>query len=275
MRPATGHRPGARTRLALLLAAGGLLLAACGSPDDSLNGLAIEPAALEPTPEPKFGSPGAGRTLVLPASTPAPALPPPPLDDDVPASATITTSNLNVRTGPGLGFTVLRQLQPGDEIPVAGVSLDGKWVAAPEVGWVYYDAEWMQLDGEFALLKFAEGFEAPEPPPAAVAEPAPTAEPTPESTSVKLGPTVDESATVMRARIITDNLNVRAGPGLSYAVLDKLQPGEKILVAGVSSDGTWVAATGLGWIFYRADWIDLDGNFADLDVTTGFEAPAS
>ncbi len=273
--------------LTLLAAAGALLLLACGSPEDNLNGLTIAPATAQATPDPAFGTtgmipvePGGESRVVLPAATALPDVEP----VTVPTSATVTTENLNVRTGPGLEYTVLRQLQSGERIPLAGVSLDGEWVASPEVGWVFYDPQWLSLNGEFALLQFAEGFEAPEPPPA-LAAPAPTAAASGETASVKLGPVEAETiepqpveqqvASVMRGLIVTDNLNVRAGPALSHPVLDKLQPGDKILVAGVSEDRAWVAATGLGWVFYRSDWIDLDGAFADLVVVTDFEAPAS
>ena len=270
-----------RSLVTLLAAACATLLLACGSSEDNLNGLAIAPATLQATPESAFSTsvvapvePGDGHTVVLPGATSTP-----PAAVTVPTMATITTDHLNVRTGPGLAYTVLRQLQPGDQIPLAGVSLDGEWVASPDVGWVFYNPQWLSLNGEFALLGFAEGFEAPEP---AVAVPVPA---TGESSSVKRGPVEtdpvesqpveDQVASVMRGLIITDNLNVRAGPALSHPVLDKLQPGDKILVAGVSEDGAWVAATGLGWIFYRADWIDLDGALADLEVASDFEAPAS
>lgn len=280
--PGTATSNGAhrlRPLLALLAAACAMLLLACGSSEDNLSGLSIAPATIRATPEPAFSTtgmipvePGGESRVVLPAATAIPDVEP----VTVPTSATVTTENLNVRTGPGLEYTVLRQLQPGERIPLAGVSLDGEWVASPDVGWVFYNPQWLSLNGEFALLRFAEGFEAPEPPPA-LARPAPTAG---ESVSVKLGPVEAEPiepqpvASVMRGLIVTDNLNVRAGPALSHPVLDKLQPGDKILVAGVSEDRAWVAATGLGWIFYRADWIDLDGDFADLAVATDFEAPA-
>ncbi len=268
-----------RALIALLAAAGAMLLLACGPSDDNLDGLSIVSAPMRATPQPAFSAtgitpvaPGDASTVVLPAATAIPAAE----AVTVPTLATVTTDNLNVRTGPGREYTVLRQLQPGERIPLAGVSLDGEWVASPDVGWVFYDPQWLSLNGEFALLSFAEGFEAPEPPPALVA-PAPTdtAEPTGgESVSVKLGPIEQQIASVMRGLIITDNLNVRAGPALSHPVLDRLQPGDKILVAGVSEDRAWVAATGLGWIFYRADWIDLDGDLDDLAVATDFEPPA-
>ena len=266
-----------RPLLAMLAAACATLLLACGPSDDNLDGLSIVPAPIRATPQPAFSAtgvvpvePDGASAVVLPAATAIPAAE----AVTVPTLATVTTDNLNVRTGPGLEYTVLRQLQPGERIPLAGVSLDGEWVASPDVGWVFYDPQWLSLNGEFALLSFAEGFEAPEPPPA-LAAPAP-AEPTGgESVSVKLGPVEQQIASVMRGLIITDNLNVRAGPALSHPVLDRLQPGDKILVAGVSEDRAWVAATGLGWIFYRADWIDLDGDLADLTVVTDFAAPAS
>lgn len=59
------------------------------------------------------------------------------------------------------------------------------------------------------------------------------------------------------ALIITDNLNVRLGPGLDYSVIGQLGDGARIDVLGRSVDGEWLAVDGAGWIFYNPEWIDL------------------
>ena len=60
----------------------------------------------------------------------------------------MVTNNLNVRTGPGLGFFVLGQLNDGDQVPIVGRLRDGDdaWLAIPGVGWVFDNPEWLDLD---------------------------------------------------------------------------------------------------------------------------------
>ncbi len=59
--------------------------------------------------------------------------------------ARVTTEDLNVRAGPGLGFPVLGRLQPDDEVPVSGRGSDGRWLALPGIGWAAYDDTWVEL----------------------------------------------------------------------------------------------------------------------------------
>jgi hypothetical protein len=59
------------------------------------------------------------------------------------------------------------------------------------------------------------------------------------------------------ARIITDNLNVRLGPGLDYSVVGQLNEGAQIDVLGRSVDSEWLAVDGAGWIFFNPEWVDL------------------
>jgi hypothetical protein len=73
------------------------------------------------------------------------------------------------------------------------------------------------------------------------------------------------------ARIITDNLNVRLGPGLDYSTVGQLNDGAQIDILGRSVDGEWLAVDGAGWIFYNPEWIDLGvtlPSLAALHVST-------
>ncbi len=75
------------------------------------------------------------------------------------------------------------------------------------------------------------------------------------------------------ARIVTDHLNVRLGPGLDYSVVGQLNDGAQIDVLGRSVDGKWLAVDGAGWIFYNPEWIDLGvtlPSLAALHVSTTF-----
>ncbi len=78
-------------------------------------------------------------------------------------------------------------------------------------------------------------------------EATPTAEPTPEV----------RWPTVTTARITTEDLNVRSGPGTEYVVLGRLQPDDEVPVSG-RGGSRWLALTGIGWIAYADDWVQLD-----------------
>ena len=68
------------------------------------------------------------------------------------AVATVTTSNLNLRALPALTGLLIGQLQPGDEVFVAGRSPDQAWLAIPEAGWVFHRPEWLSLAVDPAAL---------------------------------------------------------------------------------------------------------------------------
>jgi hypothetical protein len=88
---------------------------------------------------------------------------------------------------------------------------------------------------------------------------APTAEPAVPT----LTPTWVPVAT---AKVITDDLNVRSGPGTSEAVIGRLQPGDEVPVSGRWQGGQWLALPGIGWTAYSAEWQELDVEYRSLPV---------
>ncbi len=68
------------------------------------------------------------------------------------ARATITTDDLNVRSGPGSTYPVIGRLQPGDEVPVSARLTGGQWLALPGIGWIAYAEDWTRLSTEFRNL---------------------------------------------------------------------------------------------------------------------------
>ncbi len=104
-----------------------LLLAACGG-----DGSAPQATA---TPRP-------GVTAV---ATPTPRWP------EV-ARATVTTEDLNVRSGPGATYPVIGRLQPDDVVPVSARLAGADWLALPGIGWVVYAEEWTRLSVPFKDL---------------------------------------------------------------------------------------------------------------------------
>jgi Bacterial SH3 domain len=89
---------------------------------------------------------------------------------------------------------------------------------------------------------------APATPTASPAPPTPTPPPWP------VAPVLPERA---RARITTDNLNVRVSPTTNAPVIGLLQPGDDVAIAGRSSDSQWLAVVNTGWIAHRAQWMQL------------------
>jgi len=107
---------------------GTLLLAACG------GGGEVSIPQVSPTPTPEV------------TATPEPTPTPGPIRNwPQITTATITTDNLNVRTGPGANHTVVGQLQPGAEVPVSGRGPGSRWLALTGIGWVAHSEDWMTL----------------------------------------------------------------------------------------------------------------------------------
>ncbi len=115
-----------------------------------------------------------------------------------------------------------------------------------------------------ACLGGAEPAPAGTPPQAATATSearAPAATPTPPP-----WPVAPVLPAVARARVVTDNLNVRVGPSTTAAAIGLLQPGDDIGIAGRSADSQWLAIAETGWTAYRAEWLQLSTDLRTLPV---------
>ena len=124
------------------------------------------------------------------------------------------SGSLNVRKGPGTSYAVAGKLRNGDKVTVTG-SADGWYAISYEGGTGYVSSAYIVKDG---------GTEA-------------TATPDTKPESF---------AGVVK---VSGSLNVRKGPGTSYAVAGKLRNGDKVTVTG-SADG-WYAISyegGTGYV---------------------------
>jgi uncharacterized protein YgiM (DUF1202 family) len=65
--------------------------------------------------------------------------------------------------------------------------------------------------------------------------------------------------------VATDVLNVRAGPGLDYAVKSQLKDGDTITIIGKSADGLWWEYSG-GWV--SATYVKVSQDTSAVPVTT-------
>ena len=103
----------------------------------------------------------------------------------------------------------------------------------------------------------------------ATATPTETATATPTATPTRspASPTATGTATAtprasdhVLARVTTDNLNVRVGPGRAFFVLGQLNDGDEVPILGRArrGDDTWLAIPGVGWVFDDPAWLELD-----------------
>ncbi len=100
---------------------------------------------------------------------------------------------------------------------------------------------------------------------------------TPDSpTAPPIGPSLDHSPTQPPATApatlphqvtgtATDVLNIRAGPGLNYAVKGQLQEGDTITIVGKSADGIWWQCN-RGWV--SSTYIQVTGDASTVPVST-------
>lgn len=147
------------------------------------------------------------------------------------AASVTARSQANVRGGPGLGFWYVGLLNPGETVPVIGISPDG---------------EWWYIRGNFG-----NGWVA-----AAVVNA--------NNTS---GVAVHDPGTIIS--IVGAEVNARSGPGITAPVLGKIQPGGQVYLLGQNADGTWLnvrSQFGNSWV--TAEYTSVGGPRATTGDTT-------
>ncbi|MCL4870966.1 MAG: SH3 domain-containing protein [Anaerolineae bacterium] len=137
----------------------------------------------------------------------------PVLDGGTPPSstpmATVATGALNVRTGPGVNYSIITAIHQGTTVTLLGRNGNGSWVkvrlSGGSEGWV--NASLITPTVAIATL-----------------------------------PVLDSSTpgTAPTARVATGALNVRYGPGVNYGVITAIQQGTVVTLLGRNSGGTWV-----------------------------------
>jgi len=141
--------------------------------------------------------------------------------------------NVNVRSGPDMFFSKIGLLKSGEKAEVAGISQDGMWWAIKlpgkedALGWVAKDYVIPSNTDDVPVMKLS-GVSLDNIPPT----------PEPEAPSLTA----------------IYPVNIRAGPGVEYAVVAQLVQGQMAEVVGVNLDGLWVAIklpsqqNGRGWV---------------------------
>ena len=131
----------------------------------------------------------------------------------------VNTAYMNVRSGPGVGHSILMVIPGGSRLLVTGTAGDGRWYeietnAGP--GWI--NSHYTAKRGDFSRVRgAASGLWGDAP----------------------------------RAIVNTARLNVRSGPGAGYAKTGLALGGTVLALDGVSADGLWYRAQGgfgSGWL---------------------------
>ncbi|NWF67546.1 MAG: SH3 domain-containing protein [Chloroflexi bacterium] len=152
-------------------------------------------------------------------------------------TGTVNTGNLNVRSGPGVSFSILTSLGRGTVVSLLGRNNAATWVqvltATRVIGWV--NASYLVMSVGISSLPITDGTAA--------------------------------TATMTGAFV----LNVRSGPGTSFSVLATIDRGAVVTLVGRSNAATWAqirTASGVtGWV--NASYLTPSVTIASLPVTDG------
>jgi uncharacterized protein YgiM (DUF1202 family) len=158
---------------------------------------------------------------------------------DAPAvtpTAVVNTGALNVRSGPGVGYSVVTWVQQGQTLHLLGRNANSSWVqvrtASSQQGWV--NASLIQANVAISSL-----------------------------------PVVDATGAVATAVVATGALNVRSGPGVGYSVVTWVQQGQTLHLLGRNANSSWVQVrtpnNRTGWV--NAAFIQANVAIGSLPVT--------
>lgn len=164
----------------------------------------------------------------------------------------INTGSLNIRTGPGLQYTVLGALPGGTQTQIIGRTLDWSWwLLDTPVGTGWANAIHIIVRGDTSGV--------PHVTPGTVVEAAP---------GLAGGEAPPPAAALPVAIVITGALNIRSGPNGTFASLGIVYGGARMPIVGQSMDRGWwqvESLFGTGWVSKLH--ILTDGNTAIVPVT--------
>jgi uncharacterized protein YraI len=141
----------------------------------------------------------------------------------------LTSTQVNVRSGPDAASESLGLLQNGSQVEVVGRDASGQWLAiafaqSPTgIGWV--TAQFIDLSGEIERLTVLQQAAAPQSQPANPVS-APPSSPTPE--------------TEKRTARTTAQINARSGPSSAFDSLGLLSANTTVTLTGRNQINTWV-----------------------------------
>ena len=175
-------------------------------------------------------------------------------------NATVTGSDVNLRSGPGTNFPVIDCLPKGEIVIVTDMS-NPDWYAVTHDGVSGY------MSSRYLKVSQSEPDPAPapvEPDPAPASDPAPVADPTPAPAPVQ----VDGTPGHINAMYV----RFRSGPSTSSAILGEYNNGKTLTITGRSGD--WVACVidgRAGYVF--GQYVTVDGSSAPVVQPTPAPTP--
>jgi uncharacterized protein YraI len=174
------------------------------------------------------------------------AIAPPPSGQ---AIGSVTTSALNVRSGPSIAFSRITSITFGTQIALIGRNANGSWLQVRLnnglVGWV--SAAYISTATPISSLPVASGEVTPTPPN--------------NSTGI----------------VNTSTLNVRSGPNVSFPVTTVLTFGQAVPLIGRNAAATWVQIQfgdgTTGWV--NTQFITTAIDIANLPITSDNVTPGT
>lgn len=185
---------------------------------------------------------------------PAPTEPEPTIPEGTPidpVKVNVTGNQVNVRKGPGLSYEAIGTVNKGDQLTItATYENDGYLWGKSAGGWVALQNTDYGKEPE-APTDPTEPEKPTDPP----AEPS-TAAPTEPSTQVPTEPeeVIPEGTPIdpVKVKVTVKQLNVRKGPGTSYAVVAQLSSGDEITVTATYKNSGYL------WGRFEKGWAALE-----------------
>jgi uncharacterized protein YraI len=156
-----------------------------------------------------------------------------------------TTLSMNLRSGPGTNYAVLRRVPANTTLAIIGRNAASSWVQVNYNGTVGWLAGWLcRITGDLGLAPVTSG---------TTPSPAPT-----PSGGTSTGVTAVPNLTV----------NFRSGPGVGYSLLGRVPGGVTVPVVGRSNDSGWLQINYNGTVGWVAGWLcTVSGNLNSVPVT--------
>jgi len=152
----------------------------------------------------------------------------------------------NVRLGPSIGFLTIGVLKVGEVVTFRGRIAENTWVqidypSGPEgKGWIL--SSLVQANDGYGSLPFFNVLGTAETPKPELTEVPPGFDTTPEALAtipVTNIPTAEVSKGNGADGVVTNQINVRAGPAQTYPSYGLLNPQDKVFVTGVTLNNYW------------------------------------
>ena len=164
---------------------------------------------------------------------PVPTVPVQTPDPNMPTG--VSNVNLNVRSGPGLQFTILGTVPEGTTGEILGLSPDGDWYAVKvDISVIGNGQAWVMA--RYVTLSNPTGQQLPTITPPLL----------PSKLNVPQPDANDPQVTML------ETATIRQGPGPEYPVFGVTSVGSRAIVVGDSEDGQWWAIqleTTTGWVY--------------------------